>query len=294
LGIEQKLEKGDSYFHSESGFGPFTTIFNEEKSRVTGFYLQNRINWRDNFNSVIGVRRDNHDRFGMETTYELSTSYSFDDKNRIKSSYGTGFKAPSLFQLYSSFGNLNLLPESSKSWDIGIESQISKKVLFGLTYFNNKFDNLIEFDGGTSLYVNSGVAVTSGIEANILFKIKKMNLKFAYVNMESKNEKTGLDLLRRARNKFSLNLNYNFNEKGNLNMGIIHVGNRDDSDFSSCPASRVTLNGYMLVNLGFSYELKNNYRLIGRIDNLLDEEYEEIKGYGTSPRAYYLGVKRNW
>jgi vitamin B12 transporter len=294
FGIEHKMEKGNSYFHSKSGFGPFTTIFNEEKSKTTGFYLQNKIDWRKNFNTVVGIRRDNHDRFGMETTYELSSSYFFDEKNRIKSSYGTGFKSPSLFQLYSSFGNVNLFPESSKTWDIGFESELNKNISFGLTYFNNKFDNLIEFDGATNSYFNSGNATSSGIETNISFKIRKMNLKFAYVNMDTKNEKTGLTLLRRAKNKISLNMNYEFNKKGNLNIGIIHMGNRDDLDFSSWPGSRIVLHGYTLVNIGFSHDLRNNYKLISRIDNLFDEEYEEIKGYGTSPRVYYLGLKRNW
>lgn len=246
---------------------------------------------------TLGLRSDHHNLFGSEVTYRIAPAYIFKTNTKIKATYGTGFKAPSLYQLYAPatswgpIGNENLGPEKSKGWDIGVEQYLfENRLMFGVTYFQNEFENLIEFDWQKG-YVNISGAETSGIEIYISGRFnKKLTLNSSYTYTKTKDKETEEQLLRRPKNKFNLNLNYCFGKKTNVNVNIICVGKRDDI----CPyPTRVEVDAYTLVNLRASYNITSSIQLFFRVDNLLDADYEVVRGYGTAGLSAYAGLKLN-
>lgn len=109
----------------------------------------------------------------------------------------------------------------------------------------------------------------------------------------SETMETGQDLLRGPKNKASFNANYRFLGKGNVNLGILYVGKRDDVyyDSSTWQSVRVGLDSYTLVNLAASYDLTEHMQISGRVDNVFDEDYEEVYGYGTPGLSAYTGIR---
>lgn len=294
LGIENEEEKGKSKYYSESAWGPYTSRFKEKTARTTGYYLQDQIKLWDSWFTTLGVRMDDHSRFGSETTYRITSAYLIQQTGtKLKGSLGTGFKAPTLYQLYSQYGEKNLDPEESTGWDIGMEQSLfDKKLILGVTYFSNKFDELIEFESGTSKYINVAEAETQGVEVFASVRPNDdLTFRASYTYTDTENKETGEDLLRRAQNKFGLNVNYQFMDKGNVNLSLFYVGKRDDNDYSTWPATRVELDNYVLANLAASYDITRNIQVFGRVENFLDEDYEEVKGFGTPKLSAFAGCK---
>jgi vitamin B12 transporter len=105
----------------------------------------------------LGGRWDNYSTYGSHTTYQLGGAYLVPGlETKIKATYGTGFLAPTLYQLYapSPTGNASLQPETSTGYDYGFEQPIGQKFfVFGVTGFHNEFDDPINYVG--SQYINS-------------------------------------------------------------------------------------------------------------------------------------------
>jgi len=294
LGIENEEEKGKSRYYSESAWGPYTNSFKEKTARTIGYYLQDQIKLWDSWFTTLGIRLDDHSRFGTETTYRITSAYLIQRTGtKLKGSFGTGFKAPTLYQLYSQYGEKNLDPEESIGWDVGIEQSLfQEKLILGITYFNNEFDDLIEFESGTSRYINVAEAETQGVEVFASLRpIDGLTFLAGYTYTDTENSETGKDLLRRAENKFALNVNYQFMDRGNVNLNLVYVGKRDDNDYSVWPAARVELDKYLLANLALSYDITGNIQVFGRVENLLDEDYEEVKGFGTPELSAFGGCR---
>jgi vitamin B12 transporter len=287
-GIEHEIEEGESYYHSEGMRGPWTNEFKKKKESNTGYYLQCQLK-RANVTLYGGARIDDHSRFGQKTTYKAS-SLCVAGKTRIKTSYATGFKAPSLYQLYSSYGTTSLNPDESTSYELGIEQEIGEKVLLGLTCFQNEFKNMIVFD---QKYKNIGKLETGGIETMIQIKPTDnliANANYTYTQAEDRN--TGKQLLRRPKHKARFNLNYSF-QRANINLSCIYVGERNDKFYDPVTyrSTPITLPSYTLVNLNTSYNLTDKFTLFLKVDNLFGEEYEEVYGYSTPGRSFCGGVR---
>jgi len=293
-GIETEKEDGKFNYYSTSAYGPYTESFSDKTARTTSYYLQDGISLWDAWFTTLGARLDDHSTFGTKTTYRMTSSYlSKETGTRVKGSYGTGFKAPSLYQLYSMYGDQDLNPEKSTGWDAGVEQMFDHElVTIGITYFSNNFDNLIDFNSATSKYVNIAKAESKGVETYLTaHPSDDLTLRVSYTYTDTKDETTGDELLRRPKNKSLFDANYCFLGKGNVNLEVLYVGKRDDYDYSSWPATRVTLGSYTLVNLAASYDVTRNIQVTGRVNNLFDKNYEEVFGYGTPGISGYAGIK---
>lgn len=293
LGVETEEEKGNSVYSSTSAWGPYTDIFDEQAARTNSFYVQDQITVNEAFNASFGLRWDDHEMFGSEVTYRAAASYYIEDADlRLKGTFGSGFKAPSLYQLYSPYGDEGLEAEKSKGWDIGLEKYLMQDaVSLGITYFFNDFEDMIDYDLLTYSYTNVAEAQAKGIEMFLSARpCEKMNLVLSYTYTDTEDKITGLKLIRRPDHKFAANANYIFLEDGNLNLEFIYIGTREVNGFG-WPAPRVELDSYYLVNARASWKLNANLQFFGRINNLFDEEYEEVIGYGTPGINVYAGVK---
>ena len=300
FGVDWDREEGESKYYWESQWGPGQSVFPKKTADIKGYYIQDEIKLWDRLFATLGVRIDDHSRFGTETTYRIAPAYLIKETDtKIKGTFGTGFKAPSLYQLFGPpdpffgpVGNKDLKPEKSRGWDFGIEQELLKKrVILGATYFRNDFKNLINFESGQG-YINIAKAKTEGVELFASAKpIDDLALRINYTYTDTEDKTTGETLIRRPRNKIGLDLNYHFLNKGNVNLGVIYVGKRDDKDFSTFPSRRVKLDPYTLINLAASYDISKNFQLFGRVENLLDKEYEEAKGFGTPGLSFFGGIK---
>ena len=264
--------------------------------------------------TTAGVRSDHYNAYGANDTYRFTSLYRVPGLNTgIRGTIGTGFRAPSLYQRFSIYGNPNILPERSKGWDFGIEQPMfDGNLVPSVTYFRNDFTNLIDFDFNagpivfgfpTGQYYNAFQARTTGIEFSTLFVLDdRTTLTTSYTYMETHAPSIvapppiGADapLLRRPNNKFGLQFNRRIlNNRAAWNIGLNYVGTRDDAD-TNFPASRVRLPSYTVVNTALTYDLTRQIQLTGRIDNVFNERYQEVFGYGTAPLSGYAGAAVRW
>jgi vitamin B12 transporter len=298
LGLETEEEKANSEYYSYSSLFPYQDILPSNGLRTSAVYLENQFKYLNTIFGTVGVRYDHHDRFGSKVTYRIAPAYIiWKTGTKLKATLGTGFKAPSLTYLFDpAYGNPDLKPEKSIGWDAGFEQFINNNLSFGITYFSNSYKDLFGFDENYR-EININKALTNGLEffvgINPLEKLKiKANYTFTNAvdksdNSPDKNEA----LLRRPKNKFDLNINYNFPGDINTNIDLIYVGNRDDKIFTDFTSERIKLNPYTIVNLAVSYKVFDYLMLNGRIENLFNTFYEEVYGYATPGFSAYAGVK---
>ncbi|RMG44477.1 MAG: TonB-dependent receptor [Candidatus Dadabacteria bacterium] len=294
FGFEREEERASSTYKSVSAFGPFESIFPENEASTNSYYLEGQGSYGDSFAAAAGARIDDHSQFGSEFTFRVAPVVKLNSgRTRLFGSVGSGFKAPSLSQLYSSFGNPDLNPEKSLGFDLGIEqSLLSRDFKLSVAYFHNRFKDLIIADPNTFISTNINEARTQGVEAT-LTAVFNDNLsgtvRFTYTDSEDKSD--GKDLIRRPDIKVSGDLTYRLSQKARVMLGVIHVGRRDDFDFSTFPSSRVTLASYTLVNISGSYAVNDSLELYLRANNIFDEEYQDVLGFGTEGAAVYAGLR---
>jgi len=303
LGVDEEKEIAISdYFYNSSVYGNFNSIFPQNSATTFGIYIQDQLNEGKSFFSSFGVRYDKHSRFGSVITYRIAPAYVFwNTGTKLKATFGTGFKAPSLFYLFDpAYGNINLKPEKSTGWDVGVEQFLFQdKLDAGLNYFDNSFTDLFGFDNNFRT-INVDKAETKGVEFYVSSKLtENIDLKFNYTYTDAKDLSNNspdknLPLLRRPKNKLGFNADYNFLDKVNADIEIIYVGERDDKDFNQYPVPRVKLPDYTLVNLSASYNFTKVLQFYGRIDNLFNKYYEDVLGYATPGQSEYLGIKLNF
>lgn len=299
FGFEHQAEQGESEYHSESIWGPFTNIFPLKKATNTGIYVQDQLRLADRLFLTGGLRFDSHSQVGHSITYRIAPAYFFQQTGtKVKATYGTGFKSPSLYQLYAPgtiwgpIGNGNLEPEETTSWDVGIEQTLwGGNVLVGATYFSSRFENLIEFDS-TEGFINIARASSAGAE--ILIQASPSDnllLSASYTRTEAKDEDTNDNLLRRPKDKFTARLNLRFFKKGQIVLSLIHTGEREDTEWIEWIPTRVKMSSFNMFNGAFSYDIFQDVQVFIRLENILDEEYEMIRGYGTPGFSAFGGFE---
>ena len=299
-GVDFEYEEMTSEYFSFNyvGLPDYASIFPLRNSKTIGGYIQDQFNLENMFFASAGIRYDHHNQFGSQITYRFAPAFLITGTStKIKATVGTGFKAPSLFNLYDpTYGNENLKPEISFGWDVGAEQFLSKENFsIGVTYFDNKFSDMFGFDNVTFQTININKVETNGVEVFtkvILFDYLTLKANYTFTKAVDKSENTPdycKKLLRRPENKIGLLIDYSFIEKANLNAELIWVGSREDFDFSNF--TRVEMKNYLLANFAAHYNLFNFLRLNIRIENLLDTDYEEVFGYGTAGLSFYGGIQ---
>ncbi|MFC1514199.1 TonB-dependent receptor plug domain-containing protein, partial [candidate division KSB1 bacterium] len=126
FGIETEEERASSVYTSESAYGSYSSDFPEQSAKTTGIFVQAQTRLFDRLFTTAGFRSDKHKKFGSKTTFRIAPSFFIDETaTKIKATYGTGFKSPTLYQLYSFYGDENLTPDESAGWDFGFEQYMN-------------------------------------------------------------------------------------------------------------------------------------------------------------------------
>ncbi len=298
-GLAYSREQGESEYYSESIWGPYESLFPKQASDTFGAYIQDRVTLSGKFFAALGARYDHHSQAGGAVTFRIAPGAYFDRTGtRLKASLGTGFKAPSLYQLYAPptlygpVGNENLEPERTLGWDLGVEQEFLRgRLRLGALYFSNSFENLIDFTY-TDGYLNLKKASTRGAELFLRTNPwKDLFLSAEYTRTEAKDEESGEYLLRRPKHKLALRIGTGFAAKGHVTADLLYVGAREDNFWVGYESTRVTLDSYLLINAAASYEILPLLQVFARLDNLLNQEYEVVKGYGSPGFSAYAGLR---
>ncbi|WP_447765143.1 TonB-dependent receptor plug domain-containing protein [Sphingopyxis panaciterrae] len=242
-----------------------------------------------------GVRHDDHSQFGGATTLGANANYSPNDgATNFRLSYGEGFKAPSLYQLYDSFsGNAALRPERSKSYDVGVDQSLADgRATISLTAFLRNTTDQINYDNATFTYGNIDRTRAKGVEATLALRpVDALNVtaSYSYIDARDRSGRPGFDgkhLPRRAEQAISLSVDYDWSFGLSTGATLTMVGDSFDD-----AANAVPLDGFALAGIRAALPLGEHLELYGRIDNLFDADYATASGYGVYGRAAYGGVR---
>lgn len=247
----------------------------------------------ENLTVTAGGRYDNHNQYGDTFSPRVTAAYYLEESGtKIFSNWAEGFKAPSIFQLTYicdfcglTEANANLLPEETSGWEIGIEQElIGEDVVVGVTYFDQKTTNLIDFSF-TAGYDNIAEARSKGIEFFIDATLNDMiSVNGHYTFTDATNAITGDPLPRVPRNTAFGEIRFRVIEPLFFSLSVTYNG------ISTDPFSPETA-AWTRADFRTSYQVNENFEIYGRIDNLFNKEYQQVFGYGTPDRSIFGGVR---
>jgi vitamin B12 transporter len=244
-------------------------------------------------------RYDDNERFGGKATWRIAPAYLIPKTGtKLKGSYGTGFKAPSLTQLFVSFpafnffANPNLEPEESEGFDLGFEQAlVGERVRFGATYFHNDITNLIAANATFTSLENIGEATTEGVETFVAVAVtERFKVRVDYTYTDAIDDTTGLELLRRPKHKASLTANWLPIDRLSLSATMLYVGSQVDGN-RSFSIQRLDTEPYLIVNLAADYDLGRGVTVFARIDNAFDERYQNPTGFQRPGFGIFGGLR---
>lgn len=243
-----------------------------------------------------GLRFDDHDSFGAELTARLTGSYILAGTGtRILANWSEGFKAPSIFQLTFICGfcgltepSGDLLPEKAEAFEIGIEQYLfQEKLFFGATFFRQNTTNAIIFTFANG-YQNLGRSQSKGFEITLEAEVaKNVKMQGNYTLTEAIDRTSGDPLIRQPKHALFGSLAWTPSEKFLANLSVTYNGSEIDFNNSEIDA-------WTRLDLRLSYDINESVTLYGRVDNLLDKEYQHVTGYGTADRSVYIGLRANF
>lgn len=273
-------------------------VFGKFSINRHGVFLENRLSFLDEaLNMALGTRYSYHEISHSNQSYEFSTSYLIEPtQTRVKGHVGTGFREPSLFELFGRstfggftfvFGNQNLTPEKSLSWDVGVEQRLMRdKLALTSTFFRNDYSRRIRFIGGA--YANVSGGYTRGIELEAAWEPSK-NFHLGLAHTTTFAESDGTTRPSVPRNLFGLNLDWRFLEKFQYNFDLTLKGDEQVEVFAtpSFTSELIDQKAYVKADMKLSYEVKDGAKAWFRVDNVFDEKI--IEDAYVLPGAQYFG-----
>ncbi|MFC5345092.1 TonB-dependent receptor plug domain-containing protein [Brevundimonas staleyi] len=305
-------EREESEFTSASpsSFTPNPTPATAEAA-INGVYAQLQAEVAPGLTLTGGVRRDDHDTFGGKTLGQAAVAWALNDGSTVlRASFGQGFKAPSLYQLYSDYGNTGLRPEEADGWDAGVEQHVlDGALILSATYFARETTNQIDYVSCPSTatpaaqplcfrngvrrfgyYNNIALSEADGVELAADYEIGAfwINANYTQTNTENRTPgaNLGRELARRPKEAANLTLGYVWPFGLSTSVAVQHAG---DSFENASNATR--LKGYTLVDLRASYPINETLEVYGRVENVGDEIYETTRDYGVAGRGTFVGVR---
>jgi vitamin B12 transporter len=242
-------------------------------------------------NVNAGARMNNHNVYGNHIVYNVNPSYNFSNLPlKAIASYSTAYITPSLYQLYSQYGNLDLKPEENSTVEAGFETNLfSKKLTINAVGFYREETDAI--DWLASKYNNiDGTNNAKGIETSITYNIStKLSANANYTFTEVEQPLSRLI----PKHKVNTSIDYKLSEKASFGLQYQFVDKRNDAFYNSSTSGTesISLAAYQLVHANFRLNvIKNRLSLFGTVNNILNEAFQENIGYATRGRNYKLGL----
>ena len=282
---------------------------NQDRERNTdSFAIEYRTDITDALTLATSGRYDDNSEFESANTMRVEAVYQISDNTRLRSAYGTAVKNPTFserFGFYTNFiGNPNLDPEESTSWELGVDMELAPAALIlSATLFDSELENEINgfvYDPATFGFTSAnkdGVSKRQGIELTASATLTddlSINSAYTYTDsVESDGAGGYIDEVRRARHTGSLNVAWQATENLHINANTQFNGSQTDLYFPPfpTPSQTVTLDTYTLVNVTANYSATERLDIYVRLDNLLDDDYEEVFGFQTLGFGANLGFR---
>lgn len=293
---------------SPSSFDPNPTP-ERASSQLSALYLQGQASPTDWLTATLGMRLTSHDRFGEALNTRATVAASFNQGNTIvRAALADGFKAPTLFQLFSDFGNVTLAPEEATSIEFGVEQAFfQRRLVLAVTAFERNTANQIDFIScfnnplaiclgrpfGT--YDNVARARADGIETTLEARpTARLSLSAGYTILDARNRSVGTAsfdrrLARRADETAFVTAGYEFGFGLDLSATWSMVG---DSFNNASNSQRLA--GYELITVRASQKIGEIWSIHARIENASDEVYQTATGYGSPPRQAFVGLRASF
>ncbi|MGJ0330698.1 TonB-dependent receptor [Aliarcobacter cryaerophilus] len=238
------------------------------------------------------LRYDKYSDFENKTTGKIGIKQFIIDELNISSNYGTGYNIPTTFELYdASSGNINLKPEKTKTYDVGIEYKG-----FSATYFNSKIENLINWEWtGPGMYDGmnkniEGKSIFKGIElAYKNYVTEDIFLNLNYTRLSAKN-KDKEEFGRRPKDKVGFGVDYYGLKDFHFNVNGEYIGDRYDRNNKQGAKT----GNYTIWNAVVDYDISKNFSTYLKLDNIFNKDYQIVDGYATSQRAAFVGLKASF
>ncbi len=296
LGLEHEIQR---FTQKDIAFAGASDQ-NRERNQ-TGYVAEYRLSLWDQLFLSGNVRFDHQDDFENQFTWRGTAAYLVrSTRTRFHSSVGRGFKNPTFTEQYGFFpgsfrGNPNLKTESSIGWDVGVEQRLFGKMLVAdVTFFQSWLENEIQSFGFAPASVRNltGTSKRNGVEVAFTAKpFANFTIKGAYTYLIAE-EPSGTQEVRRPRHSGSLNFNYRFyRQRANVNLGIQFNGKQRDNWFPPAGSTSTTLGGYVLVNVAASFKVSENVEVFGRVQNLLNQRYEDVYSFQAPGIGAFAGIK---
>jgi vitamin B12 transporter len=322
IGARHERERAE--FTSNALLPVFIKGYASSADRVTNsVFALHQLRLGERTDISLGGRVDRPDDTQAFFTWRATLAHRIlETGTKLRSSVGTGAKAPSLYQQYSEYGPLAsgaaaLRPERSIGYDIGIDQELFEgRVKLSATAYENRLRDLIEFDSSRGLvnpvffynigqYVNVSRATTKGIElagtADILPGLLRARANFTWQDARAKSSfgslNAGDKLLRRPTQQGAFALTYTPTEKLTIEPFVTYVGRQVDiarPQGTFGPSARRTLAPYATLGIRTDYKLNDHLKLYARAENLTNARYQEIYNYGTAGRSVYGGIRASW
>ncbi|MBK9484272.1 MAG: TonB-dependent receptor [Chitinophagaceae bacterium] len=290
-------------YYSESAFGPYDPPAFDSSLHQTSFYASLFFSaFNKKLNVEIGGRTNKHSRYGTNTTYSFNPSYTITKNWRVFGSIASGFKAPSIYQVFDQYsGNLDLQPERSVNYEFGVQ-QTHNKISSRVVYFHRDIKNGIDYDYVNYKYFNFVKQTVDGLELEVSVQpVKKLNLSANYTlitgrektqSRKSTNDTTYNHFLRRPKHSINLNMSYQFTKDLSAGISAKSVSNR--FDVGGYQKEDMLLDSYFLLGAHAAYKLKSYLKFFADAQNITNKKFFDLRGYNSIPFMINGGVTFNW
>ena len=307
-GIDYRSSKSDQDYLSISGFGPFTTKYANDSLNQNQLGLYTAMNWNSvsGFNFELGGRINFHSEYGSHFVFNVNPSYLVNKKIKLFANFSSAYRTPSLYQLFSEYGNKDLNPESGLTTEAGVQYFSTNNKFTGRAVaFTRTIKDVIFFlyDAATftSRYINQDKQKDHGFELEASYRISTtttLKAFYTYTTGEITTRQAGKDtaynnLLRRPKSSIGINLAGQLSKNFFMSSNVMSAGKRKDAYFDNTTFTTVytTLKSYTLWDIYTEYGfIKNKLKLFADLRNITDSKYTEISGFNTLGFNGYGGI----
>lgn len=288
LGAERTIETYEDDIFVVSGFGPFAST-QAHDTQVNSIYGELTMAPSEDLDLSLALRSDTHSEFGQFTTWRVSGVWRAAPDLTVRANAANGYRAPSNYELYAPFaGNVGLTPETSTSFDIGVEKRWGEDSYLRATAFWVEAEDIIDYSYTTFSYLQApGKATRRGVELAFGSPLgERIRLDGSYTLTESFGDAvldTSSWTLAVPRHSLALSLAADVTDRATLTVTGLHEADRPGG-----------LADYGVVNTTMTYEMTEDLSAYLRVENLFDADYQTVPGYGQPGRGVFFGINASF